>query len=1744
MPYASSTRSSAARHDESRSSRRKIDVGPIDFAQRRETIRLKYSKSIRETEAVAARQAAAEKRKKELEAAAKAKGLAEAAVRAQSDVSRNTLGAPSAAVSTKSSVSSLFAMANAQSSAAPTSDPSSVSLRKKASYLSLAPSRTATPEPVPPMPPMPPGLDFAYLATQPLPLPNVSTSDAGRSTTPTAITSPHQATNAQETAVEPPTLRISTSALDREPSPSKRQPTNVDYPTPGLPGAFPSMPPTAESNQDYEEPPLSAVSAASVITEFDNEPQVDLAQSTSTENPHLPESSWQDEHQLWQRPYSHGRVEYQSPFDLPASSTQSLQQHQEEKPAQDEKAVYHYPFEDDAGNEPTPMPNSPTSSKENNTETSPFDRSVLGSYGQDNYESRPSTPSQDHASSAVVATSLHQSPVLAKEMYRSPLRHAPSATDEGITIQLGVALPDADESATESVEISFSTLIVEDHRTDPTAEAMAMMSYSVEPEYEVTPYRPAAEPTTTTVTILSRETSVSSRRPSLSRFNSSSSARRSVPDDASYGTGVGYYTAPMLKDNIAMLRGSTFAASDVSDEPQHSGGDQRTPETSNSLLMPSILSPANRSSQQSGWTDFSIESEDARAFFASRDSALVSDTNGHATIRARAPSARQNIQSFRRNPYEFDSRPESYIDDELQSQLGEDGNHGAYDASRDVNGQHDGAAQSVLPEVDTGSNFFIPYLTDDKISGPHIPVIPDHDPPPIPVSVDGRDSYTENSIRPGSSAYYDSSRPNSFALGTRDDHDGQDSFTFGGAGSSGVSAYPLEPPPALAGQSSKQASLEIPRQSISGATLIDSERHGGTDGAADATGTAADTGAAPPAGSPKKAAPTKEQTRLVQRQMVIRELVDTEAVFVRDMNIVEEIYKGTAEACPQLDANTVKLIFRNTDEIITFHTTFLAQLKEAVSAVYAPRGGRRPSPPTREDSIRSESGTLNSTSAASAAGTAGTTGTSLTAMTAGTAVSATSSLDSEDTRDRQTMLGPVFRRHIDEMKLVHEAFLRSSDGAAKRLIQIQEDPTVKLWLTECNEVAQDLTAAWNLDSLLIKPMQRITKYPNLVSQLLQYTPADHPDRPGLMATRTLLETAILEINKTKKNFELVGQIVGRKRKDSDVRAGFARAFGKRVDKLQVSSNRPPEDPEYTKLHEKFGDDYLRLQVVLRDVEFYTRQVSTYVHEFLQLLSAMELVMRLQPSPYPEIESKWSHFNMSMRDLEKVALEAHLAQVRKHVIEPFELVIKCYGNPSLAMKKRAKRRLDYERAVQLKKGGKKIDKQLAELVEQYEALNETLKKELPILSTNTEKIGNICLGNFVNIQVRWFAIWRDKVKVVLDEKQGVPEVVDIMSTFARDFRDMEDHVKKSLAILAKAGNDTPGSFSPSPSISGSTGMMRSRSGRPTELSHLPTRIRGGSINSDNAPTLPTPDFGGGRSSGQFVFTPTTSVAAALAGAAAASITASAGLPSPHQYYRDYYAGAQPNSNHIRGASSPITPGLPTESSARSIGSASVNVATNYGPSASASASASGRPNTGRSYDSAPNAARPSVDSNYSASSYMLLPSAGQSSMAAALQASRRESGSTYNSNNQNASASAAGDSNSISGNGNGRYSGSGLFHSALPVSEDSNPMPTTSSNAQANSGGGYLAADDAGYRPRASSRERSNTASSTTSSNPGGGSGSHGGGYNVLWLAASLFEFNIETKHEAGYPYLTYQAGEVSLAPLPPLPPVSPKLSSY
>jgi len=995
-PHPSSSRHSS-RRDDSANPKRKIEIGPIDFAQRRETIRLAYSKSIKETEAKVARQAAAERRKRrEAEAAARARAEAEA---------------------------------------------------EAAAALSALTVHT--------------GNDADGRASE------------------------------GESASEP-TLTLSTGPKPTVPAllrPGDQQPPNFDSPTLGLPGTFPNF---GSPPLEQEEIPQSAVSATSVVTEFDNEAQTEPAPARDT-------ASHANLGMLTREPsgLSHEKAEYRSPFELPVL---------EEPESQHEDAAIAEP---------------PISSHEKATYRDPFD--VDG-----NDDDVP------------IKISLDTSRPHTARSYRE--------------FDVPGSFKDELETQDEQVPIHEEPAAISDGRFQP------------EREYEPQPYR--SDSFQTTVTIVSRD----------SDFAGPAAPARPARNEPQMDSLEEFYVGPSIRDNMAALRDSTFVPSEFSDEtPQTSAEIQHTPDTSNSLMIPPLLSPANRSSQQSGWTDFSIDSSDGNEY-------LPKDPAVHS---------REHIVRSRRSTQRSDSRPDSMTNDPRF----EDGQYSPELSPLDEPHPHDAyGTKPQLPDLDTGDGFSITYISEGAAPPPPIPTLPDHEPPPVPTP-DGRQT--------PSSGYYDQTRPNSYMQSTRDD---QSSYTF-------VSRRESEdyPPPISTPPSADQMSVDM-----SGQTAMVERDAAGVEGI--------DTAGRESLSTEKQQPLNKERSRLTQRQMVIKELIDTEAIFVRDMNIIEEIYKGTAEACPKLDSKTVKLIFRNTDEIIGFHTAFLTQLKDGVSAVYSPAKGRK-SPQLKDqkdDSNFSDAATLNSVNSS--------------------APSSHTLVDSDDAKDRQTSVGPVFTANVDKMRTVHEGFLRTSDPAAKRLIQIQEDPTVKVWLSECNEVAKDLTAAWNLDSLLIKPMQRITKYPNLISQLLQYTPADHPDREPLLSARTTLENAILDINKTKKNFELVGQIVGRKRKESDVRAGFARAFGKRVDKLQASSNRPTEDPEYVKLNEKFGDDYLRLQVVLRDVEYYTRTVSGYVHEFLQYLSAMELVMRLQPSPYPELESKWARFNVSMRDMEKVALDQHVSFV--------------------------------------------------------------------------------------------------------------------------------------------------------------------------------------------------------------------------------------------------------------------------------------------------------------------------------------------------------------------------------------------------------------------------------------------------------------------------------------------------------------------
>jgi len=90
----------------------------------------------------------------------------------------------------------------------------------------------------------------------------------------------------------------------------------------------------------------------------------------------------------------------------------------------------------------------------------------------------------------------------------------------------------------------------------------------------------------------------------------------------------------------------------------------------------------------------------------------------------------------------------------------------------------------------------------------------------------------------------------------------------------------------------------------------------------------------------------------------------------------------------------------------------------------------------------------------------------------------------------------------------------------------QEHIGVK-YLNECKSLCQGRTSAWDLPSLLIKPVQRCLKYSLLLDQIIKYTEADDPDLSSLIQARDGMVAVADGINETKRRHEVVGEMISR-----------------------------------------------------------------------------------------------------------------------------------------------------------------------------------------------------------------------------------------------------------------------------------------------------------------------------------------------------------------------------------------------------------------------------------------------------------------------------------------------------------------------------------------------------------------------------------------------------------------------------------------
>ena len=378
-----------------------------------------------------------------------------------------------------------------------------------------------------------------------------------------------------------------------------------------------------------------------------------------------------------------------------------------------------------------------------------------------------------------------------------------------------------------------------------------------------------------------------------------------------------------------------------------------------------------------------------------------------------------------------------------------------------------------------------------------------------------------------------------------------------------------------------------------------------------------------------------------------------------------------------------------------------------------------------------------------------------------------------------------------------------------------------------------------------------------------------------------------------------------------------------------------------------------------------------------------------------------------------------------------VLLKLHDGPQKLMQKRNKRLMDFARFKAIKDRGEKPDKKTIEQGEQFQAVNDTLKDELPKLFSLTGKLVEACLNNFVQLQVQWQIMWRRKLSQAIDDNKIPATAQDIVNAFSGDFSFFEAQVLSLGICNGSMLNDVANQInflSPTTTISGEDQTTRQASlSSSLDLSKRRTL----SVSSDKSPVIPHPDFGG-RNSGSF-FPIGDGVQLAPAG--------------------NYLTNGRMRASSTLSAQSPRTPEVPGSYHSYSNNTTPIATTTPNRPS-----TALPRTNT----EPSPSMSRPSVDN----------PSLNRPSEDSA--SADRLSGTTYPPSSASSQPRDTAESQ--------RYSG--FFSSAMPMSDS----PPTQSPA-----------------PAQTSKD-----------------------FNVIFLAASVYEFNIDrARKEAGYPYLTYVAGEVS-----------------
>ncbi|XP_053306511.1 dynamin-binding protein isoform X3 [Spea bombifrons] len=349
--------------------------------------------------------------------------------------------------------------------------------------------------------------------------------------------------------------------------------------------------------------------------------------------------------------------------------------------------------------------------------------------------------------------------------------------------------------------------------------------------------------------------------------------------------------------------------------------------------------------------------------------------------------------------------------------------------------------------------------------------------------------------------------------------------------------------------------------------------------------------------------------------------------------------------------------------------------------------------------------------------------------------------------------GLVFLEHRGELENVYKEYCQNHEDTIALLEAYEKDERFQKHLLDCMETMKSLYREWgrtnyiNLGSFLIKPVQRIMRYPLLLMELLSATPDSHPDKSPLKEAVMTVKEINVNINEYKRRKDLVLKY----------RKGDEDSLIDKISKLNIhsiikKSNRVSSHLKHLTgfapqiKDEAFEETEKNFRMQERLIKSFIRDLSVYLQHIresacVKVLAAMSMWDLYTDKGTSDLEK----FQKAHRHISEKLFTEFKERTEKLVISPLNQLLTMFAGPHKLVQKRFDKLLDYhnctERAEKLK--DKRTLEELQSARNNYEALNAQLLDELPKFHNYAKELFASCVRGYANAHC-------DFVKLALEE----------------------------------------------------------------------------------------------------------------------------------------------------------------------------------------------------------------------------------------------------------------------------------------------------------------------------------------------------------------------------------------------------------